>query len=93
MDILDTIQQKKEELVQRFGVRRIGIVSSHGGRRQEEVSKVNLLIEFGEVTIDVFLSLMSFLEELLGRSVDLARFKEPTSRIHSFTDREISWWD
>lgn len=93
MEILEIIRQKKEELQQRFGIQRIGLVEAQGSSEPQGTNKVNLIIEFGEVTMDVFLELKSFLEALFRKDVDLATFEEPTPHIHPFAEKEISWWE
>ncbi len=92
MEILEIIQQNKEELQQRFGIQRIGLVLTQGRGEQEDTSRVNLLIEFGEITTDVFLEFKSYLEQLFGKDVDLAISEESHPHLPSLKG-EIQWSD
>ncbi len=93
MIILEVIRENKEELQRRFGIQRIGIVEGQRSGEHGETSRVNLVIEFGEVTPDLFLEVKSFLEELFGRDVGLATFEVQSPHIRPLAERQISWWE
>lgn len=59
--------------LRQFGVRRFGLFGSFLRGRQTEASDVDLLVEFhdGLKTFDNFMNLALFLEDVLGRKVDL----------------------
>ena len=73
----------KEELVQKlksnagtirmYGARSLGLFGSFQRNQQNEASDVDLLVEFstGCKTYDNFIHLAFFLEDLLGRNVEL----------------------
>jgi predicted nucleotidyltransferase len=75
--------QNKEQIFQRikdnrdalgvFGVCRFGLFGSFVTGKQDAESDVDLLVEFrpGTKTFDSFMSLAFFLEDILGRKVDL----------------------
>ena len=56
-----------------FGVRRIGLFGSFVRGLENEESDIDLLVEFepGRKTFDNFMSLAFFLEDLLGRKVEV----------------------
>ena len=61
------------EHLARFGVKRFGLFGSFVRSEQNEESDVDILVDFdpNEKTFDNFMNLAFFLEELLGRRVDL----------------------
>jgi hypothetical protein len=62
-----------EETIKTFGVKRLGLFGSFARQEQDPESDVDLLVEFeqGEKTFDNFMELAFFLEDLLGRRVEL----------------------
>lgn len=71
-DLLALIAGHRRQL-RDFGVQRIGIFGSFVHDRQDDESDVDVLVEFepGRKTFDNFMHLAFYLEELLGRNVDL----------------------
>lgn len=70
--ILSLIQEREDE-IRAFGVKRLGLFGSFVRGQQRESSDVDLLVEFeaGRKTFDAFIQLAFFLEDLLGRPVEL----------------------
>jgi uncharacterized protein len=64
---------RNEPELQRLGVRRCGLFGSFARGEQNDQSDVDILVEFeeGQKTFDNFMALAFFLEDLLGRKVDL----------------------
>jgi len=56
-----------------YGVRRCGVFGSFASGKQTERSDVDILVEFepGKKSFDNFIHLAQFLEETLGRKVEL----------------------
>ena len=71
-DIL-AILRDNEERFRSFGVRRIGLFGSFVRGQQTEDSDVDLLVEFepGQKSFDRFMNLSFFLEDTIGRRVEL----------------------
>jgi predicted nucleotidyltransferase len=70
--VLARMREHQEEM-KRLGVRRYGLFGSFVREQHTELSDVDLLVEFeaGQKTFDNFIQLAFFLEELLGRKVEL----------------------
>lgn len=70
--IMTQIRQHDDFLIA-HGVRRIGLFGSHAREEAREESDIDLIVEFdaGKKNYDNFIELCFFLEELLGRKVDL----------------------
>ena len=62
-----------DDTMRSYGVRRLGIFGSVAREEHGSESDIDLLVEFqkGTKTYDNFINLVFFLEELLGRKVEL----------------------
>ena len=70
--ILEALKANLKRL-RSFGVRRIGLFGSYVRGQQNDESDVDLLVEFEEglKTFDNFMALAYFVEDLLGRQVEV----------------------
>jgi hypothetical protein len=65
--------QKHRETIRAYGVYQYGLFGSFVRNEQQQNSDIDLLVEFepGKKTFDNFMNLGFFLEDLLGRRVDI----------------------
>src|SRR4030042_5530629 len=70
-EILDFLKQNKQDLEERFFVRRIGLFGSVLRGSASDSSDVDILVELAHPTFDQYMDLKFFLEDKLGRPVDL----------------------
>jgi uncharacterized protein len=68
--ILDELR-KQREILDRFGVKRIGIFGSYVSGKAAENSDIDFVVEFKRPDIDLYLDLMEYLEILFQRKIDL----------------------
>ncbi len=71
MDVKQILQDQKTELTERFGVKLIAVFGSFASGNADDSSDVDLFVEFERPSFDAFMDLAFYLEELLGRTVDL----------------------
>ena len=69
-EVLDLLENQRESLRQ-FGVRELGIFGSFARNEQRPDSDVDVLVDLKRETFRDFMGLLSFLEKLFGRKVDL----------------------
>ncbi len=69
-EILKRLEENRE-IIQGLGVRRLGIFGSYARREQKEASDMDFLAEFEQATLQNYLNLKEFLEQLFGCPVDL----------------------
>jgi hypothetical protein len=83
---LSLLRVHKQEILDRFGVERIGIFGSFVRGEEKPESDVDVLVEFkdGEGTFHHYMDLKFYLEDIFGRKVDLVmkdaikrRLREP----------------
>ena len=70
--VLSLLREHRADL-RRFGIRRCGLFGSFARNRAQSGSDVDLLVEFvpGQKSFDHFMQAAFFLDDLLGRKVDL----------------------
>lgn len=71
-EILERLDSSRETL-RGFGVVRLGVFGSFARLQQSSGSDIDITVEFqpGKKSFANFMGVLTFLEELLGRSVDL----------------------
>ena len=81
----------KQGKIKSFGVKRIGIFGSFVRGEEKEESDINIIVEFkeGKKNFNNFINLAFFLEELLGRKVDLLTPESISPYIKPYIEREV----
>lgn len=69
-EILKMLEENRE-VIRGFGVRRLGIFGSYARGEQKEASDMDFLVEFDDATLQNYLNLKEFLEQLFQCPVDL----------------------
>jgi predicted nucleotidyltransferase len=89
-DILSRLRERRREISERFEVERVGLFGSAARDDLREGSDVDVLVSFrGHATLDGYMGLKLFLEELFGRKVDLATEKGLKPRARSRIERDL----
>ncbi|MEN4018268.1 MAG: nucleotidyltransferase family protein [Methanobacterium sp.] len=70
-EIKNILREQKNELKERYGVKKIGIFGSFARGEQKEISDVDILVEFERPIGLRFFELADYIEEILGINVDL----------------------
>jgi len=70
-EIKQVLSRQKPALAENFKVKEIGIFSSYVRGEQEELSDVDILVEFNEPIGWEFIDLLDYLENALNMKVDL----------------------
>ncbi|RQD80727.1 MAG: nucleotidyltransferase [Methanocalculus sp. MSAO_Arc2] len=80
-------------LRKRYGVARIGFFGSVVRGDDRPDSDIDLLVEFlpGEATFRNFMELVYFLEDLLGRNVDLVTDQGLSKYLRRTVEKEVVW--
>ena len=86
---LHLLQDHKETLRQRFGVRRLSLFGSTVRDEARDSSDVDVLVEFdGPASSDRYFGLQFYLEDLLGCSVDLVTDKALRPELRPHIEKE-----
>lgn len=84
-EILEKLAQHRGEILARFGAKHLSLFGSAARDELREESDVDVLVEFQEAaTYDGYFGLKEYLENILGRPVDLVTEKglKPRARKH-----------
>lgn len=90
-EILDFLKQHKQEFEERFSVRRIGLFGSVLRGSASDGSDVDILVELAQPTFDQYMDLKFFLEDKLGRPVDLVLADSLKPRLKPIITREVAY--
>jgi uncharacterized protein len=90
-EILDFLKQHKKDLETRFSVRRIGLFGSVLRGSVGDKSDVDILVELAIPTFDHYMDLKFFLEDQLGRPVDLVLADSLKPRLKPIITREVAY--
>jgi uncharacterized protein len=84
---------KQETELRRLGVRRWGVFGSFASGAQDQASDVDILVEFeeGKKSFDNFMKLAAFLEQQLGRRVELVTPESLSPHIGPHILREVEY--
>lgn len=69
-EILEQLEENSESLKE-LGVERIGLFGSYVKGEQDSESDIDFLVEMEDISFSGYMDLKFFLEDLLGRDVDL----------------------
>ena len=89
-DIQLILQERKNYLVEKFGVIEIAIFGSYARCEQRKNSDIDIIVDFKEgwKTFDNYMDLKFYLEELFGKKVDLMIKSAINPRIKPFIIEE-----
>lgn len=87
--VLLKLAASKEELARRFGVTRLALFGSIARDAARDDSDVDVLVSFdGPATSMRYFGVQFFLEDLLGRPVDLVTDKALRTELRPYVERE-----
>lgn len=83
------LKTHKEELASRFGVRALALFGSVSRNTATATSDIDILVDFdGPATSARYYGLQFFLEDLLGRPVDLVTRKALRAELRPYIERD-----
>jgi len=89
-DIFSTLRTLTPEMAARYKVKEIGLFGSSARREEEEESDIDLLVDFcEEASLFDLVGLALFLEERLGRKVDVVPKDSLRAEIRESVLREV----
>lgn len=88
--VVALLSERREEIAERFGVRSLSIFGSTARDEARPDSDVDVLVEFvGPVTFDAHMGLLVYLEDLLGRRVDVLTVSGLKARLRPLIERDL----
>ena len=87
--ILQLLTEHKPVLGERFGVRRLALFGSVARNVARPDSDVDVLVDFdGPATPEAFFGVQFYLEDLLGREVDLVTERALRRQLRPYVERD-----
>ncbi len=83
------LQQNKEELKRKYKIKTIGIFGSFSRNEADEMSDVDILVEFSKPIGLAFVDLAEELEELLGVKVDLVSVNAVKPKLKKYIEQDL----
>lgn len=88
--ILSLLAGQREDILVKFGVKKLGIFGSAARDDMRNGSDVDILVEFQDAaTFDKYMDLKAYLEALLGTSVDLVTEEALKPRMRPFVEKDL----
>lgn len=88
-EVLRLLREHKPTLRERFGVTQLALFGSTARDEAASTSDVDILVSFdGPATSARYFGVQFYLEDLLGRSVDLVTDKALRPRIRPYVERD-----
>ncbi len=88
-ELLDTLRAHRATLAERFGVSSLALPGSYARGTVIETSDVDILVRFdGPATADVFFGTQFYLEDLLGRPIDLVTDKALREEFRPYVEKD-----
>ena len=88
-EVLDMLRTHKPTLAERFGVKELALFGSFARDQATDGSDVDILVRFdGPATSRSYFGVQFYIEDLLGRRVDLVTDKALRSEIRPYVERE-----
>jgi len=91
-DIMDMLKVHTD-ILQKYGVKRIGLFGSFAREEQKKNSDIDFLVEFEKPVFENFMDLAFYLEDLFGRKVELITNGSLSPYIQPYVDKEVRWYE
>ena len=89
-EVLNVLRAHKPILSQRFGVRELALFGSFARDQATDTSDVDILVQFdAPLNWQRYFRAQGYLEDLLGRPVDLATDQDLRVEIRPYVEREV----
>ena len=88
-EVLETLRAHRPVLAERFGVVELAVFGSFARDQATEGSDIDILVRFdGPATSRSYFGVQFYIEDLLGRRVDLVTDKALRSEFRPYVERE-----
>lgn len=86
-----TVLKSKRTKIKRYGVQSLAVFGSAARNRMKKNSDVDVLVQFSQPTWANYIGLKFYLEDLLGREVDLVTPKGLKPAVRSSVEKDLMY--
>ena len=88
-EVLEMLRTHKPILTERFGVTGLALFGSFARDQASEASDVDILVRFARpATSETYFGVQFYIEDMLGRAVDLVTDKALRAELRPYVERE-----
>lgn len=88
-EVIETLRAHRDTLAERFGVTGLALFGSFARDQATETSDIDILVRFdGPATSKSYFGVQFYLEDVLGRRVDLVTTKALRPQFRPYVERE-----
>jgi len=88
-DNVVTVLKSKRTAIKRYGVQSLAVFGSAARNRLRKRSDVDILVQFNQPTWANYIGLKIYLEDLLGREVDLVTLKGLKPAVRPSVEKDL----
>ena len=89
-EVLDILRTHKPTLAERFGVTELALFGSFARDQATDKSDIDILVKFDKpATSKTYFGVQFYIEDLLGRPVDLGTEDSLRSELRPYVEREV----
>ena len=89
-EVLDILRTHKPTLAERFGVTELALFGSFARDEVTDKSDIDILVKFDKpATSKTYFGVQFYIEDLLGRPVDLVTEKSLRSELRPYVERDV----
>ncbi len=85
--------REHNDILEKYQVKRIGLFGSYVRGEQKEDSDIDFLVEFEKPDFDNFMDLAFYLEDLLGKRVELITNGSLSPYIQPYVEKKVKWYE
>jgi len=89
--ILNALNDRAEEIRQRFQVNQLGLFDSYRRGEAKAESDIDILVDFVTPTFDNYMNLKFYLEDLFGHDIDLVTISALKPRLRPIILQEVQY--
>jgi len=89
--ILNALNDRAEEIRQRFQVNQLGLFGSYRRGEAKAESDIDILVDFVTPTFDNYMNLKFYLEDLFGHDIDLVTISALKPRLRPIILQEVQY--
>lgn len=81
------------DTLKQYTVRKLGLFGSYARGEQRPDSDVDFLVRFDQPTFDHFMDLAFYLEQVLGKEVELITDGSVSPELKPYIEQDIQWYE